>query len=187
MGAPLRVCGHALVASPAVIILQTDRFDLRVLEPTDAEPLYRFYGDAEAMRYVGGSGQPIDQPATRGAIARHIEHQRQNGFSLWAIVDRADGSVIGCAGLYLVEGTGPEVELVYQLVRDRWGEGIATETAAASLAYGLETLGLQRVIGLAYPENGPSVRVMEKLGMRREPDVEAYGRRMVKFSAGDAG
>jgi RimJ/RimL family protein N-acetyltransferase len=173
------------LAGVSELILSTERFDLRVLEPADAEPLYRFYGDAEAMRYVGGSGQPIDQPATHRAVARHIEHQRQNGFSLWAIVDRADGSVIGCAGLYLVEGTGPEVELVYQLVRDRWGEGIATETAAASLAHGLGALGLKRVIGLAYPENGPSVRVMEKLGMRREPDVEAYGRRMVKFSAGD--
>jgi [ribosomal protein S5]-alanine N-acetyltransferase len=166
------------------LILQTERFDLRVLEPGDAEPLHRFYGDPEAMRYVGSSGRAIDLDATRAAIARHIEHQRRNGFSLWAIVDRADGSVVGCAGLYLVEGTGPEVELVYELVRDRWGEGIATETARACLEYGLDELGLRRVIGLAYPENGPSVRVMEKLGMRRESDVEAYGRRMVKFSAG---
>jgi len=177
-----------VVASPAMseLVLRTERFDLRVLQPSDFDDLFRFYGDPEAMRYVGSDGRAIDEHAARRAIDRHIEHQRANGFSLWGIVDRADGRVIGCAGLYLVEGTGPDVELVYELVRDRWGEGIATETARACLEYGLNELGLGTVIGLAYPENGPSVRVMEKLGMRREPDVIAYGRRMVKFSAGAA-
>jgi RimJ/RimL family protein N-acetyltransferase len=116
-------------------------------------------------------------------MARHIAHQRENGFSLWAIVDRGDGSVIGCAGLYLVEGTGPEVEIVYQLVRDRWGQGIATETARACLEHGLGPLGLPRIIGLSYPENGPSARVMQKIGMRSDGEVRAYGRTMLQFSA----
>ncbi|MGN6377922.1 MAG: GNAT family N-acetyltransferase [Gaiellales bacterium] len=165
------------------LVLATERFDLRTLEPSDAVPLQRFYGDAEAMRYIGSSGQPIDARATAAAVARHIAHQEQHGFSLWAIVDRADGSVIGCAGLYLVEGTGPGVEIVYQLVRDRWGHGIATETARACLAHGLGPLGLQSVIGLAYPENEPSVRVMRKIGMREDGEVQAYGRNMVQFSA----
>jgi [ribosomal protein S5]-alanine N-acetyltransferase len=165
------------------LVLATERFDLRALQPADAAPLQRFYGDPEAMRYIGSNGRAIDQRATQAAIARHIAHQRENGFSLWAIVDRADGSVIGCAGLYLVEGTGPEVEIVYQLVRDRWGQGIATETARACLEHGLGPLGLPRVIGLAYPENRPSVRVMQKIGMRSDGEVLAYGRTMLRFSA----
>ena len=165
------------------IVLSTDRFDLRTLEPLDAVPLQRFYGDPEAMRYIGSDGQAINERAAEAAIARHIAHQRENGFSLWAIVDRADGSVIGCTGLYLVEGTGPDVEIVYQLVRDRWGQGIATETAGACLHHGLGPLALPRIIGLAYPENGPSVRVMQKIGMRSDGEVRAYGRTMLQFSA----
>jgi RimJ/RimL family protein N-acetyltransferase len=167
----------------AEIVLTTDRFDLRTLEPSDAVALQRFYGDPEAMRYIGSDGQAINERATEAAMARHIAHQRENGFSLWAIVDRGDGSVIGCAGLYLVEGTGPEVEIVYQLVRDRWGQGIATETARACLEHGLGPLGLPRIIGLSYPENGPSARVMQKIGMRSDGEVRAYGRTMLQFSA----
>ena len=46
-----------------------------------------------------------------------------------------------------------------------WGRGLATEGATASLRYGFEELGLDRIISIAVPENLASRRVMEKLGM----------------------
>jgi [ribosomal protein S5]-alanine N-acetyltransferase len=66
-------------------------------------------------------------------------------------------------------------------VRDRWGRGIATEVAAACLAVAFGELGLPRVVALSYPENSPSVRVMQKIGMRDDGHFEAYGRRMVRY------
>jgi RimJ/RimL family protein N-acetyltransferase len=75
------------------------------------------------------------------------------------------------------------VEVVYELVRDAWGRGIATEVARACLDVAFGQLGLRRVIALAYPENAPSVRVMQKIGMAPDGEVEAYGRRMVRYQA----
>jgi [ribosomal protein S5]-alanine N-acetyltransferase len=83
--------------------------------------------------------------------------------------------------LVLVELVGPEVEVVYELVRDHWGRGIATEVAGACLAVAFEQLRLTRVVALSYPENRPSVRVMEKIGMRDDGEFEAYGRRLVRY------
>jgi RimJ/RimL family protein N-acetyltransferase len=99
------------------------------------------------------------------------------------VVDRQDGEVIGVAGLVLVEMVGPEVEVVYELVRERWGMGIATEVAAACLDVAFGPLGLGRVVALSYPENAPSVRVMQKIGMRDDGAITAYGRRMVRYVA----
>jgi [ribosomal protein S5]-alanine N-acetyltransferase len=99
------------------------------------------------------------------------------------VAERDGGEVIGVAGLVLVEMTGPEVEVVYELVRDAWGRGIATEVGRACLDVGFGALGLERVVALSYPQNAPSVRVMQKIGMRDDGEFEAYGHRMVRYLA----
>ena len=135
------------------------------------------------MRYIGaGDGVRTREQTARG-IRRMMEHQESHGYSIWVVADRGAGEVIGNCGLVLVEWVGPDVELAYMIRRDRWGEGIATEAAAACLEHGLGPLGLERVIGLAYPENVASHRVMEKAGMRRVGLVTAYGARMVRYES----
>ena len=42
---------------------------------------------------------------------------------------------------------------------------------------------LARIVGLTWPENVPSQRVLEKIGMRRESDAEHYGRTMRVYAA----
>jgi [ribosomal protein S5]-alanine N-acetyltransferase len=168
---------------PGESVVATERFDLRLLVPEDAGPLHRLYGDPEAMRYVGADGRARTPEQTARGVGRLIEHQQRHGYSLWAVTERETGEVIGVAGLVLEDFEGPDVEVVYELQRDRWGRGIATETASACLEVAFGELGLRRVIALAYPENAPSVRVMEKMGMVPDGEVEAYGRQMVRYVA----
>jgi RimJ/RimL family protein N-acetyltransferase len=165
------------------VVATTERFRLQLLRPQDAEPLQRLYGDPEAMRYVGADGSVRTPEQTAAGVGRLIDHQQANGFSLWGVADRESGEVIGVAGLVLVELIGPDVEVVYELVPDAWGRGIATEVGRASLDVAFGPLGLERVVALSYPENAPSVRVMQKIGMRDDGEFEAYGRRMVRYVA----
>ena len=163
------------------VVATTARCTLRLLRPEDAEPLQRLYGDPLAMRYVGSDGSARTSEQTAAGVGRLIDHQRRHGFSLWAVIESDSGEVIGVAGLVLVELVGPEVEVVYELVRDHWGRGIATEVAGACLAVAFGELGLARVVALSFPENSPSIRVMQKIGMRADGEFEAYGRRMVRY------
>ena len=171
---------------PGDVVTATERFELRLLVPEDAEPLQRLYGDPEAMRYVGADGRARTPEQTAAGVGRLIGHQQQHGFSLWAVTQRETGEVVGVAGLVLEDFEGPDVEVVYELQRDAGGRGIATEVARACLDVAFTQLGLPRVIALAYPENAPSVRVMQKIGMVPDGEVEAYGRRMVRYVV-DAG
>jgi RimJ/RimL family protein N-acetyltransferase len=59
-------------------------------------------------------------------------------------------------------------DLGYGLARDAWGKGLATEAARAVVDYGFSALGLAKVWARTDPRNAASVRVLEKLGMRRE-------------------
>jgi RimJ/RimL family protein N-acetyltransferase len=170
--------------------VETEYLRLRSLADTDADTaaLHAIYSDAETMRYIGETGRPSPSPdATRRTLRSLVRHEEWHGFSLWAVDERVSGEMIGIVGLAYVEDVGPDVELAYLLRRDSWGRGFASEAAGAALRIGLEELELRPVIGLAYEENVASIRVMEKIGMRRDGRQRAYGRELVRYVAGEGG
>ena len=61
----------------------------------------------------------------------------------------------------------PAVEVGWRLARPAWGRGLATEGARASLRHAFEELELEAVISIIDPDNERSIRVAQKLGMRR--------------------
>jgi hypothetical protein len=65
------------------------------------------------------------------------------------------------------DAVGPEIEIGWRLVQAAWGQGYASEAAAAIVRHGFETTGLDRVIAEIHPEHVRSQRVAEKLGLRR--------------------
>ena len=68
-----------------------------------------------------------------------------------------------------------EVEAGWAIVPKRWGEGLATELARASVSTAFEQLGLGEVVAFTLPDNAASRRVMEKVGLTYERDIEHAG------------
>ncbi|HEY6102031.1 MAG TPA: GNAT family N-acetyltransferase, partial [bacterium] len=71
----------------------------------------------------------------------------------------------------------PEVELGYDIRRDHWNQGLATEAATAVRDHAMDALGLRRLVSLIRAGNGASCRVAEKIGMRRAEETTRYERR----------
>ena len=183
MPAPPILPGRAPEGILSVLPIETDRLRIRELEESDVDGAHRVYGDPEVMRYVGADGEARTREESAAGVARMIEGQRRNGFSLWRVELRETGEMIGVCGVVHVDGTGPDVELVYEFQQSAWGRGYATEAARACLDAALGPLGLKRVIALAYPDNAQSIRIMQKLGMRDTGTVEAYGQQLVCYAA----
>ena len=85
--------------------------------------------------------------------------------------------MIGYCGLfYFLDIHGqPEIELGYRLRRAAWGQGYATEAARLVRDYAFHTLHIKRLIALIDPDNVPSIRVAEKIGMHYESEVMLEG------------
>ncbi|WP_394837148.1 GNAT family N-acetyltransferase [Pendulispora rubella] len=64
------------------------------------------------------------------------------------------------------EGYMPEVGLYYALSSAQRGQGYATEVARALADWALRELHLARIVATTTYDNGPSQRVMERIGMR---------------------
>ena len=65
-----------------------------------------------------------------------------------------------------------EVELGWRLAREAWGEGYASEGAAASLAWGRANLDVERIVAFTADTNLRSQGVMRRIGLARRPDLD---------------
>jgi RimJ/RimL family protein N-acetyltransferase len=152
---------------------ETARLILRNFKPEDLDDYHRLiYGDAEVMRYIG-NGKTRTREQTEMIMNRFVEYDKQEGCTLWAALDKTSHQLLGQCGLIYIDST-PEIELAYAFGKPYWGQGFATEAARAALRYGFEALKLENIIAVAYPENQPSQRVMQKIGMRHQGITDQY-------------
>jgi [ribosomal protein S5]-alanine N-acetyltransferase len=160
-------------------MITTERLVLRPYVADDIAAIHAvLYGDAEAMRLIGGAVH-IDE--TRRRIESYIALHEQTGTSFWAVVERATGAIVGEAGLLPFDGKGPEVELGYAFGVAYWGRGYATETGRALLAHAFAALGLDHVLAVTKPLNADSRHVLEKLGFVQHGRIEAWGDEQLYF------
>ena len=144
--------------------LETERLLLRPWreDEDDIDAGLRLWGDPLVMVHVGA-------PLSREQVARGIRagaaHLERHGTQHWAMVDKASGQVVGCCGLNRFD-EGPAFELVFHLMADAWGKGLATEAGRAAIADGFERLAIPRIIASHHPDNDGSRRVLEKLDFR---------------------
>jgi RimJ/RimL family protein N-acetyltransferase len=99
-------------------------------------------------------------------------HWRDAGFGLWAVELPGAAPFAGFIGLMKPSFDAhftPCVEVGWRLAAEHWGKGYATEGARAALAHGFVTLGLARIVSMTVISNVRSWRVMERLGMKRDP------------------
>jgi RimJ/RimL family protein N-acetyltransferase len=163
-------------------VLETDRLILREWTPDDAEAAFAIFGDPEVTRYLGATGEPHPDVAhTRAGMERLADrYATWNGRGNWAAVEKAAGEIVGGGGLVELEG-GPDLEVFYHFRRDCWGRGYGTELTIGLISYAFERLELPRVVGVAYPANVASHRVMLKAGMTHQGRRHVYDQDMEYF------
>jgi len=172
---PLRGRGSTILATPRLV--------LRPFAPGDVDELLTMDGDARVMRYIGTGLGPRTRDEVAASIGRVMDFAaRHPGMSLLHASARDTGRFVGGCGLFPLPDDSA-IEIAYRLPHDCWGQGYATEMAQAVMAHGFDTLGLARIVGVTYPENEPSQRVLLKIGMRAEGEAVHYGRTMRVFAA----
>ena len=153
-------------------ILQTKRLILRHLTLEDLDELFALYQDPEIRRYFPDG--VLNYKDTKEELEWHMNgHPRHPELGLWATIHKETGQFIGRCGLLPWEIDGKlEIEIAYLLDKHFWHQGLATEAAKGIMEYGFQELHLSRLICLIDPENIPSQRVAERIGMTLERKVD---------------
>ncbi|MFF3348801.1 GNAT family N-acetyltransferase [Streptomyces sp. NPDC002779] len=149
--------------------LRTDHLLLRRWRDSDLEPWAAMNADPAVREHLGAA---LTREQSDASVARFLAEFDRRGHGWWAVEVRATGEFIGFAGLDEVEDDTPfdGVEIGWRLARPAWGQGYATESARAVLAYGFDTLGLPEIFAVTTATNFRSQAVMRRIGMTRVPE-----------------
>jgi RimJ/RimL family protein N-acetyltransferase len=145
--------------------IRTARLLLREFREGDFDDIHAYACVPEVSRFMTWGPNTLED--TRAFLGRALTQQADWPRKHVGLAVERDGRVIGSIRMDL-QGDDGEADLGYTLSADHWGQGLASEAAAAMLEVAFGTLGLHRVGATCDVENTGSFGVMRKLGMRRE-------------------
>ena len=149
-------------------LLTTERLILRQWQDSDREPFARLNADPVVREFFPRVQTREESDADADRTQKWIE---KRGWGFWAVEVRGGAPFIGFVGLSAPGFTThftPCVEIGWRLAKEHWGNGYASEAAAACLRFGFENLKLQEIVAFTVPLNKRSMRVMERTGMSRD-------------------
>jgi len=149
--------------------LRTERLLLRRWRPSDRAPFAAINADPTVMEHFPDRLSPVESEM----FSERIEHAFEvQGFGLWAVEVPGIAPFIGFIGLssprFETDFT-PCVEIGWRLATEHWGHGYAPEGARAALEYGFDVVDLDEIVSFTTTANLKSQRVMQKIGMHRDP------------------
>ncbi len=154
--------------------LQTERLILREWRDEDRDDYAALTGDPQVRRFYP---TVLTRAEADEQMNRHLAMQSENPFHFRAVTT-LDGTFVGTVGMaYIADPvrttipTHPEIEIGWLVHTRFWGQGLAPEAALACLAQAWQ-LGLSEIVAFTAAINTPSQRVMEKIGMTRDPAAD---------------
>lgn len=142
-------------------MIQTPRLVIRTLKEKDWQAVYEYTSNPVVMKYIPESVFTISD--AKKFVAENSGEQAEK----FAVVIKDSEELIGHIAFFKYFGEHT-YEIGWVFNPKFYCKGYATEAAQAMLDYGFTTMNIHRIIATCQPENRPSWRVMEKLGMRRE-------------------
>jgi ribosomal-protein-alanine N-acetyltransferase len=151
--------------------METARLRLRPYEPGDIDGMAGMFGDREVTAFTFLGYRTREE--TQAVLEEYMAFVRDHGWGMLAMLDKSSGAYLGEVGLFLAPmGV---VALRYALARAGWNKGFATEASVPVIDDAFGRLGLDKLVAGVKPENGPSLRVVEKLGFTWEDSVTTHG------------
>jgi ribosomal-protein-alanine N-acetyltransferase len=156
-----------------VPVLATERLTLSELVPDDTPFILELLMSRGFRENIGERGVR-DLKSAGGYIERVRAGYAANGFGLWRCDLTTTGEAAGLCGLVKRDGLDhPDVG--YAFLERFWGAGLASEAAAATLAYARQALGLETIVAITTPKNLSSVAVLKKIGLREAGTIRLPG------------
>jgi len=152
------------------LIAETDRLRLRRFTPEDAAFVLQLVNEPSWLQFIGDKGVRTLEDARAYLENGPLAMYARCGHGLYGIELRDGGEAVGMCGL-IRRDTLPDVDIGYAFLPPHWGRGYAEEAARATVEHARE-LGLPRLLAIVTPSNARSIRLLEKLGLRFEREIQ---------------
>jgi len=145
----------------------TERLKLRPVSIDDKETVFRYRSDSDTNKYQGWIPENIkDVEEFIGKTA--TEPDLPGTWFQLVIIEKRTDSIIGDIGIHFLNTDNKQVEIGYTLDRDYHGKGYAKEALIRVIDYLFNDLKKHRITASIDPKNTASIKLVEKLGFRKE-------------------
>lgn len=154
---------------PLMATIETPRLLLRGWRDEDVEPWVSINSDPRVAEFLGRTYSRELSESTARAMCERLERA---GYGWWVVEVRGGPTFAGVICLQEVPFKAaftPAYEIGWRFASGVWGHGYATEGARAALGYAFNTLHWDEVLAFTMVNNLRSARVMQRLGMTRDP------------------
>ena len=158
--------------------LETARLRLYPPRLADLEARLAMDRDPAVMRFIRPVSEDIG--AERTLIRDRILGRVEPKAYFWHVEYRDRPGFLGWSGVFPLEDSGL-IEIGYRYTRAAWGQGLATEAAAAVLEHGFRVLKLDPIVAVTHPDNRGSQGVLRKIGLRPAGQAFHYGQDLAFF------
>ena len=155
-------------------MLETRRLLLREMTEGDAEHLLALNENPNVTRYILDEPPLLTHEQALSVLRERVFPQYALGLGRWACIEKSSGVFLGWCGIKHIPADG-EYDIGYRFFEQRWGQGYATEAARAVCDFAREHLRGQRVVGKSMRDNHASRRVLEKVGLVLEGEIDTEG------------
>jgi len=153
--------------------IECERLTLRVVALSDYEYFSGLLTDPVVMRYIGvEAGRIPSANEVKAHVQRAVGVWRTRGYGRWSAFDRETGDFVGFSGFRCEDGMPELVSIVHERY---WGNGYATEAAAAVIDYGFKHLSFTEVCAYVRPENERARALLDRLGAEYIGIVDFHG------------
>ena len=154
-------------------IIETSRLLLREATTEDAPDMFRYLSDKDVVKHMGLEPfQSVEDALDEISWYQSI-HEDGSGIR-WGITLKTSGKVIGSCGFLNRSTKNYRAEVGFELSKEYWGKGIASEALEAVIKFGFEHYSFERIEALIEPANVPSQKLVEKQGFKREGLLRHY-------------
>ena len=152
--------------------LETQRLGLRKFTSDDADFIVELLNTPGWLQFIGDRNVKTKEQAIVYLEEGPIKSYKQNGFGLWMVELNTDKTAIGMCGIIKRESL-EHPDIGFAFLPQYFGKGYGLEVASATLSYGREKLGIEKLLAITIPGNEKSIRLLEKIGLSFKQNIPA--------------
>lgn len=154
------------------IIIETDRLYLREFIADDAIHFFKMNADPDVVRYTGDVA--FENLESAQEFITNYDAYAKTGIGRWTVIRKSDQEFLGWCGLKY-HPKERVIDIGFRFYRCYWGQGYATESAKATIAYAFNTLKYPFLVAHAHIDNQASHSVIKKCKMQYVKDFDYDG------------
>jgi len=150
-----------------MISLETERLQLRYYTAADAPFIYELMNSEGWLNYIGDRDIKSIADAETYIKEKYLPSYELNGHGAYIVILKETGIAVGSCGLYKRENL-EHPDIGFAFLTEYLGKGYGFEASQGVMKHAKEELGIRTFLGITLPTNIPSIKLLEKLGLKKK-------------------